>query len=77
MTKDDIIKMAREASSIPINTRLSDTTQDLVHFTTDELEKFANLVAAAEREACALIAEQGFRFAHDGDEIADKIRSQS
>jgi hypothetical protein len=31
----------------------------------------------AEREACAIIAEQGFRFAKDGYEIADNIRSQS
>ncbi len=31
----------------------------------------------AEREACAEIAEQGFKYALDGYQIADNIRSQS
>ena len=38
MTRDDIIRMAREAD---------------LEFVTDAIEFFANLVAAAEREACA------------------------
>ena len=42
MTKDDIIRMAREA-------RLEGYP--------DELERFANLVAAAEREACAKVCD--------------------
>jgi hypothetical protein len=41
MTRDDIIRMAREAD---------------LEFVTDDIEFFANLVAAAEREACAVIA---------------------
>lgn len=47
MNRDDIIRMAREASGgtvwWPINS--------------DALERFAALVAAAEREACALACE--------------------
>ena len=43
MTKDDIIRMAREA-------RLEGYP--------DELERFANLVAAAEREACAKVCDE-------------------
>lgn len=35
---------------------------------------FAELVAAHEREECALLAEAAFRFAKDGYEIADEIR---
>lgn len=31
----------------------------------------------AEREACALVAESGFKFAHDGYQIADSIRARS
>ena len=42
MTKDDIIRMAREAGLDP----------DLWNYT-DAFERFAALVAAAEREACA------------------------
>ena len=48
MDKDDIIRMAREAGiSKPWD-------QEPVKWET--LERFANLVAAAEREACAVIA---------------------
>jgi len=48
MTKDDIIRMAREAGiSKPWD-------QEPIEWKT--LERFANLIAAAEREACAVIA---------------------
>ena len=46
MTRDDIIRMAKEA------TRRDDWWDD-----DQALERFAALVAAAEREACAVIAE--------------------
>ena len=46
MTRDDIIKMAREAK-LPHEY----DTGRVVHL--KELERFAELVAAAEREACA------------------------
>ena len=46
MTRDDIIKMAREAK-LPYKY----DTGRVVHL--KELERFAELVAAAEREACA------------------------
>jgi len=49
MTRDDVIKMAREAG---IGGMLTD-----VVCTTEELERFAGLVAAAEREACAKVSE--------------------
>ena len=47
MNRDDIIRMAREAGLWPA---VTDTFPN-------ELERFAALVAAAEREACAKIAE--------------------
>jgi hypothetical protein len=47
MTKEDIIEMAREAGFDP----------DLWIYT-DTFERFAALVAAAEREACAKVAER-------------------
>ena len=47
MTRDDIIKMAREAGLDP----------DLWNYT-DAFERFAALVAAHEREACAKICDE-------------------
>jgi hypothetical protein len=57
MTRDDIIRMAREAGieySKNLNQMVSPYC-DGVHM--DELEKFINLVEAAEREACAKMCE--------------------
>ena len=51
MTRDDIIKMAREAGFNPV----SYTGANLELF-----ERFAALVAAAEREACARLCDQMF-----------------
>lgn len=55
MTRDDIIRMAREAGFEHI------AEADYWH---PLFERFANLVAAAEREACAKVTEDG-RFLHD------------
>jgi hypothetical protein len=50
MTRDDIIRMAREAGlTIAFTEPYEDGWQ--------ELQEFADFVAAAEREACAKIAE--------------------
>jgi hypothetical protein len=53
MNKDDIIRMADEAMylNLPIANR---------NFELQELIKFAELVAAAEREACAKIIEESY-----------------
>ena len=50
MTRDDIIRMAREAGFDP-HDMSDDFTCNLM-----DIERFAELVAAAEREACAVIA---------------------
>ncbi len=54
MNRDDIIRMAREAGLWPAVTDVFPK----------ELERFAALVAAAEREACAKVCEE---FAKDSD----------
>ena len=69
MARDDIIRMAREAG-IP--------SDKLYH---PNLERFAQLVAAAEREACADLAETYFDpmwAEHDqaANEIAKAIRAR-
>lgn len=57
MNKDDIIRMAREAG-------LSNDFGNLGYPYFPELERFAALVAAAEREACAKVCENG-TFLHE------------
>jgi hypothetical protein len=54
MTKDDIILMAREAGLIDWFNSENDEYIDFANC----LDKFAALVAAHEREACAKVCEQ-------------------
>lgn len=54
MTRSDIIRMAREADIIDFRDADDDPhTAQMVEF----LERFAAIVAAAEREACARICD--------------------
>jgi hypothetical protein len=57
MTRDDIIRLAREAGFIRVVIAHEDGSVTTTVAPIEELERFAALVAAAEREACALIAE--------------------
>jgi hypothetical protein len=59
MTRDDILRMAREAGFSEVAIR---TPQDL--------ERFAALVAAAEREECARLLEDFERFGDTRDCVA-------
>lgn len=55
MTRDDVIRMAREAEIIDFRDESDDPhVAQMVDF----LERFAALVAAAEREACAVEVEE-------------------
>jgi hypothetical protein len=81
MTKDDIIRMARKAGLI--------NDCDGVYFRDqDSFERFAALVAAAEREECAKCVETRARhwdqrevplhgFARELDVAAEAIRARS
>ena len=55
MTQDDIIRMAREAGAM--FDHMTWVERDLAPV----FERFAALVAAAEREACAKVCEEGGR----------------
>jgi hypothetical protein len=66
--KDYIIRMAREAG-ISIRGHYDETGP-----TPQELERFAALLLAAEREACAKVCE-GWTHA-DGDKCAEAIRAR-
>lgn len=53
MTRDEIIRMAREAGAHEHYVNQADEIPWSVEFSLTNLEAFAALVAAAEREACA------------------------
>ncbi len=54
MNRDEIIRMAREAGGYPA----AATDRALLLFSESHLERFAALVAAHEREACARVCEE-------------------
>ena len=58
MNRDDIIRMAREAGLEQVVSIALDGTKIVSCPPLPELERFAKLVAAAEREACAVVVEQ-------------------
>ncbi len=72
MTRDDIIRMAREAGAM--FEHMSWVERDLFPV----FARFAALVAAAEREACAKVCEEydDGRHANRADLCADAIRAR-
>lgn len=68
MTRDEIIRMARE---VGMQGMLTDVVTTL-----DELEKFAALIVAAEREACAKVADEHWVFGMSSAYMADAIRAR-
>lgn len=84
MTTEEIIAMAKEAGARSEHwaTRLFPAAQFL--FTPDELSRFAALVAAKEREACANVCDersQDVKLSNlrrcDADLLARAIRARS
>ena len=57
MTQDDILRMAREAGFV-LSSNATDEAMG-------RFERFAALVAAAEREACAQVADEWQTAIHD------------
>ena len=53
MNREDVIRLAKEAG-IGVE---DDSSVPVWHMSVDYLERFANLVAAAEREACANVCD--------------------
>jgi hypothetical protein len=69
MTRDDIIRMAREAE---LHCHVKLTEHGLI---IEDLQYFANLVAAAEREACANACEAK-GMVKGGEVFAARIRAR-
>ncbi len=65
MNREDIIRMAQEAGWTGPEENVTYVAM---------LERFANLVAAAEREACAKVCEESERYR--GEHFAQLIRSR-
>jgi DNA-binding protein YbaB len=55
MTREDIIRMAREVAD---KDKVDPYLNEFVVLTPEELERFAALAVAAEREACAKVCEE-------------------
>jgi hypothetical protein len=80
MNREDIIRMAREAKFA--TEEWGDGLHHVCVFNfqgseteiTEELQRFATLVASAEREACARVCEDSVEYA--GDELAKQIRNR-
>jgi hypothetical protein len=71
MTKEDIIRMAREAGfNVEQGYLLRITGID------EDLEHFASLVASAEREACAGLCDRFASRMMSAEECADAIRAR-
>ncbi|MCG3772441.1 MAG: hypothetical protein JW384_03653 [Nitrosomonadaceae bacterium] len=73
MTKDDIIKLAREAGFEKVVAIDPDGSKTVTVAPIPELLAFANLVAAAEREACAAMFDD--RNVWD-EEVGERIRAR-
>jgi hypothetical protein len=68
MTRDDVIRMAREAGDDVEHTLSSDL---------DFLERFASIVAAAEREACAQLVEKNADVCGPNTMLCDVLRGNA
>jgi hypothetical protein len=72
MTKDDVIRMAQEAGFVEYELDDGTTNSFDVRY-----KRFAHLVAAAEREACAAICEEEEELRdHTPFDAAVKIRAR-
>ena len=67
--KDEIIRMAREAGFEKVVAIHPDGAKTITVAPVPELLAFANLVAAAEREACAKVCDE-INNDYDGEEVS-------
>ena len=74
MNREDIIRMAREAGFYIHNNEIYSMFTQSDQELTEWIERFAALVASAEREACAKVCEDSVEYA--GDTLAEAIRAR-
>ena len=76
MTRDDVIRMAREAGLLIPSFRI-DGGLALGACTVPDFERFASLVAAAEREACAQLVEKNADVCGPNTMLCDVLRGNA
>ena len=76
MTRDDVLRMAREAGLLIPSFRI-DGGLALGECTVPDFERFASLVAAAEREACAQLVEKNADVCGPTTMLCDVLRGNS
>jgi uncharacterized protein (DUF2126 family) len=75
MTRDDIIRLAREAGFVRVVATHADGSLTTTVAPIEELERFAALVAAAEREACAQLCDR-ITWSNEAKFFATAIRQK-
>lgn len=76
MTRDDVIRMARESGMLIPSFRIGGGLA-LGTCTVPDFERFAALVAQAEREACAQIVERNAAVCRPHSELHDILRANA
>ena len=76
MNRDDITRMAREAGWTDLREFDSEMSEDFFVGRTQDLERFAALVAVAERAACSDICDQHASIEGIAQRCADAIRAR-
>ena len=80
MTQEDIIRMARDAG-FAVNEKARQHQPKCIfhtHYMVDELlERFAALVRADEREACAKFFEEHWRETWTDEQVVEAIRART
>ena len=76
MTQDEIIRMAREAGLHKM-IQVKHVVDKVYEKPSEKLERFAALVAAHEREACAKLCEEMWAGGYGPSAITAAIRARS
>ena len=74
MNREDIIRMAREAGAAV--GKPTPDAPEIIFSQCMDVERFAALVASAEREACAKVCEAWQEWGTDGALLAKAIRAR-
>jgi len=75
MNRDDVIRLAREAGIVPSSYNNFEFYE--VFAEEDAFERFAALIAAAEREACAKVCEEQAVWFDENRNFADASGAES
>ena len=76
MNRDDIIRMAQEAGFIRVMQVYEDGSEIVTVAPIEELTRFAELVAAVEREECAKCTETYAYMSDNFNALAAEIRAR-